>query len=73
MFLSILDEDISQAKSAKYLIERASHELYMPCKCEITDDVASFVAMIMQGTKEKKIELAYPTVRYFTQENHQSS
>ena len=28
----------------------------MPCKCEITDDVASFVAMIMQGTKEKKIE-----------------
>ena len=23
--------------------------------------------------KEKKIELAYPTVRYFTQENHQSS
>ena len=56
LYCLILDEDISQAKSAKYLIERASHELYMPCKCEITDDVASFVAMIMQGTKEKKIE-----------------
>ena len=39
-------------KIAKYLVERASHELYMPCDCEITDDVASFVAKIMKGTKK---------------------
>jgi hypothetical protein len=52
----VLDEDITHAKSAKYLIERATHELYMPCICEITDDVASFVAMIMRGTKKDRKE-----------------
>eukprot|EP00944_MAST-04C_sp_MAST-4C-sp1_P007211 g7211.t1 len=48
----ILDEDVHQGKIAKYLVERASHELYMPCNCEITNDVASFVAKIMKGTKK---------------------